>query len=161
MSYSTLHIPIVPSERATDRRDDGPIRIPRREVFDIRMQLMASDEAVEEDDVAAGDATSRAAERLAAQTSLLLLGEDDIKTSVYEGGLKSWECSIDLVRVLARGKMRSVQGQGTGDHAHVLEVITDTSCSNDDSPSTTTPYGQCRSHRKFKLIDKIPSYQYS
>ncbi|KAI9757272.1 MAG: hypothetical protein M1815_001630 [Lichina confinis] len=122
VSYSTLHIPIVPSERATDRRDDGPIRIPRREVFDIRMQLMASDEAVEEDDVAAGDATSRAAERLAAQTSLLLLGEDDIKTSVYEGGLKSWECSIDLIKVLARERMRFVQGQGTGDHAHVLEL---------------------------------------
>ena len=122
MSYSTLHIPIVPSERVNNRREDGSIRIPRREVFDIRMQLMASDEAIEGDHVAGGYAASRAVGGLVAQTSLLLLGEADIKTSVYEGGLKSWECSIDLVKVLAREKTTFVQGQGTGDHAHVLEV---------------------------------------
>lgn len=29
------------------------------------------------------------------------LGKDDVKTGVYEGGFKSWECSVDLVRVLA------------------------------------------------------------
>lgn len=27
--------------------------------------------------------------------------EEDIRTNLYEGGLKSWECSIDLVKELA------------------------------------------------------------
>jgi hypothetical protein len=32
---------------------------------------------------------------------LVGLGEVDIRTSLYEGGLKSWECSVDLARHLA------------------------------------------------------------
>ena len=31
------------------------------------------------------------------------LGEHDVKTGVYEGGFKSWESSVDLVKVLAAG----------------------------------------------------------
>jgi len=27
--------------------------------------------------------------------------EEDIRSNLYEGGLKSWECSIDLVKELA------------------------------------------------------------
>lgn len=30
--------------------------------------------------------------------------DEDIRTSLYEGGLKSWECSIDLVRELAESE---------------------------------------------------------
>ena len=41
------------------------------------------------------------------------LGDGDIDPNIYEGGLKSWECSLDLVGVLARDGER---GQG------VLEV---------------------------------------
>lgn len=29
------------------------------------------------------------------------LGKDDVKTGIYEGGFKSWESSVDVVRVLA------------------------------------------------------------
>jgi protein-histidine N-methyltransferase len=28
------------------------------------------------------------------------LGNEDIQTNVYEGGLKSWECSLDLAKLL-------------------------------------------------------------
>jgi hypothetical protein len=28
------------------------------------------------------------------------LGKDDVKTGVYEGGFKSWESSVDVVKVL-------------------------------------------------------------
>lgn len=62
--------------------DDGTaVQLPRRELWDVRVQLMA-----EED----GDA--EAAEGL---------GKHDVKTGVYEGGFKSWESSVDLVKVLA------------------------------------------------------------
>ncbi|KAF6837629.1 histidine protein methyltransferase 1 [Colletotrichum plurivorum] len=67
--------------------DDGStIKIPRRELWDVRVQLMA------EDDAANG-------ERPEAEG----LGTHDVKTGVYEGGFKSWESSVDLVKVLAGG----------------------------------------------------------
>lgn len=44
------------------------------------------------------------------------LGDEDIRTSFYEGGLKSWECSVDLVRHLASDE-RAWPGVG-----RVLEV---------------------------------------
>jgi hypothetical protein len=28
------------------------------------------------------------------------LGKDDVRTGVYEGGFKSWESSVDVVKVL-------------------------------------------------------------
>lgn len=45
------------------------------------------------------------------------LGEEDIRTSLYEGGLKSWECSVDLVRHLA-----SLHEQTGPESKKVLEV---------------------------------------
>lgn len=59
----------------------------RRELFDVKHQLMseadeAQDEKVELD---------------------ILIGEtsEDLRKNVYEGGLKSWECSIDVVDSLS------------------------------------------------------------
>lgn len=69
LSYSTLIVTL----------DDGSeISIPRRELWDVRVQLMA-----EEDDEGLGN-----------------LGKDDVRTGVYEGGFKSWESSVDVVKVL-------------------------------------------------------------
>lgn len=69
IAYSTLVINL----------DDGStISIPRRELWDVRAQLMA-----EEDDEGLGN-----------------LGNDDVRTGVYEGGFKSWESSVDVVKVL-------------------------------------------------------------
>jgi protein-histidine N-methyltransferase len=73
IAYSTLVVKL----------DDGTeISIPRRELWDVRVQLMA-----EEDDEGLGN-----------------LGKDDVRTGVYEGGFKSWESSVDLVKVLHGGK---------------------------------------------------------
>ncbi|KAF2758646.1 hypothetical protein EJ05DRAFT_510546 [Pseudovirgaria hyperparasitica] len=57
------------------------LRLPRRELFDIRLQLIAEDES---------------------DSPALLAGLDDadIRTNVYEGGFKTWECSLDLVALL-------------------------------------------------------------
>jgi protein-histidine N-methyltransferase len=73
IAYSTL----------TVKLDDGKeVCIPRRELWDVRVQLMA-----EEDDEGLGH-----------------LGKDDVKTGVYEGGFKSWESSVDVVKVLSERK---------------------------------------------------------
>jgi protein-histidine N-methyltransferase len=65
------------------RLEDGSTTtIARRELWDVRVQLMAED-----------DGSGSAAEGL---------GSHDVKTGVYEGGFKSWESSLDLVQVLHR-----------------------------------------------------------
>lgn len=53
--------------------------LPRRELYDVRMQLMAADDLTSPETLAD-----------------LGLGDSDLRKTVYEGGLKSWECSIDL-----------------------------------------------------------------
>jgi protein-histidine N-methyltransferase len=86
IAYSTLHVTL----------DDGSeLGIPRREWWDVRVQLMAE-------------------EHEAAEVGL---GKDDIKTGVYEGGFKSWESSVDLVKVLARRR-----GTGHAGSQRVLEA---------------------------------------
>ncbi|VEU19793.1 DEKNAAC100813 [Brettanomyces naardenensis] len=66
----------------------------RRELFDVKQQLMT------EDDFKEGK-----------QNDLfeILIGdtEEDLKNGVYEGGLKSWECSYDLIGKLETLKLDS------------------------------------------------------
>lgn len=63
------------------------VQLYRRELFDIKHQLMLEDDKFsdnkEEFQVLIGDT------------------QEDLKKFVYEGGLKSWECSIDTVNYLS------------------------------------------------------------
>lgn len=77
------------------------LRLPRRELFDIRLQIMAED---------GDDATAATG-----------LDDSDIKTNVYEGGFKSWECSFDLAKLLLdRGPRKDLDDLCRVDH--VVEV---------------------------------------
>lgn len=92
ISYSTVH---------TSQDTGFENSIPRRELFDIRAQLMAEDT---HDD----------------QQLLIGIDRDDIKANVYEGGLKTWECSLDLVKYIAA---MPAGGNGSGDQSrHYIEV---------------------------------------
>ena len=64
----------------------GSCQIPRRELWDVRVQLMAEEDGDGDGD---GDGVEPG------------LGSHDVKTGIYEGGFKSWESSVDLVKVLA------------------------------------------------------------
>ncbi|KAK4181729.1 hypothetical protein QBC36DRAFT_40191 [Triangularia setosa] len=66
-----------------DLQDGATLQIPRRELWDVRAQLMAEDDGENPSESEAG------------------LGEHDVKTGIYEGGFKSWESSVDMVKVLA------------------------------------------------------------
>lgn len=76
--------------------DDGSVmQLPRRELWDVRVQLMAEEEENAEHSVGADGSG---------------LGTHDVKTGVYEGGFKSWESSVDLVKVLAaQGKVSAAE----------------------------------------------------
>lgn len=77
----------------------GNIQLPRRELWDVRVQLMAEDDS-----------------EAALESGL---GTHDVKTGVYEGGFKSWESSVDLVKTLASSKSLVA----TAEHAiRVIEV---------------------------------------
>ncbi|WFD34412.1 protein-histidine N-methyltransferase [Malassezia cuniculi] len=71
LSYSPLVVPL----------ESGTIALPRRDLFDVRFQVINEDNAE--------DAT-------------IANSESDLVPGVYEGGLKTWECASDLVAQLAR-----------------------------------------------------------
>lgn len=73
--------------------DGRTLRLPRRELWDVRVQLMAEANVDDPSESEAG------------------LGEHDVKTGIYEGGFKSWESSVDLVKVLASEKVADVLGR--------------------------------------------------
>lgn len=75
------------------------IQLPRRELWDVRVQLMAEDD---------GDSEHEPG-----------LGEHDVKTGIYEGGFKSWESSVDLVKTLASEGFSQNLGQAP---CRVIEV---------------------------------------
>ncbi|KUI57245.1 Histidine protein methyltransferase 1 [Cytospora mali] len=81
---SNLPSKIAYSLLDVDLDGKASIQIPRRELWDVRVQLMA-----EADGEADGDGVEPG------------LGSHDVKTGIYEGGFKSWESSVDLVKVLA------------------------------------------------------------
>ena len=61
------------------------------------------------------------AEDTGGNTALIAgLSTDDITPSVYEGGLKTWECSVDLARCLLNeyGNEEGLRGEDV----HVIEV---------------------------------------
>lgn len=111
VSYNYLDVPVLSTrDRTTDNGNDNDgarIRVPRREIHDIRQQLMA------EVDVEDTTATS---------TDSLLegLARGDLSTGVYEGGFKTWECAVDLA-----GFVSSHAGRGSMSERaqwHVVEL---------------------------------------
>lgn len=86
IAYSLLEVTL---------EDGSIVQLPRRELWDVRVQLMAEEEENPEHGVNADGSG---------------LGTHDVKTGVYEGGFKSWESSVDLVKVLAsQGKASAAQ----------------------------------------------------
>lgn len=64
----------------------------RRELFDVRHQLMMEDDTI-------GNVNK--------EEFNILIGEtgEDLRNGVYEGGLKSWECSFDMIAKLKDTKI--------------------------------------------------------
>ncbi|KAF5098034.1 hypothetical protein D0Z00_002187 [Geotrichum galactomycetum] len=63
---------------------DSPSIPPRRDLFDVKHQLMSQDNLTETEQI------------------LLGLTNEDLRVAKYEGGLKSWECTFDLIDVLEK-----------------------------------------------------------
>lgn len=80
ISYSSISV--APLDGNDKTRES--ILLPRRDLFDARFQILSEDDADNEGSSDAGNVDS----------------QSDLVPGVYEGGLKTWECSLDLVGVL-------------------------------------------------------------
>ncbi|BCS03818.1 protein-histidine N-methyltransferase [Aspergillus luchuensis] len=79
------------------------LTLARRDIFDIRAQLMAEDTPDENnEELIAG------------------LEKGDIKPNFYEGGFKTWECAVDLAKVLVDTDELAAS-TATGDR-HIIEL---------------------------------------
>ncbi|KAJ9479470.1 Histidine protein methyltransferase 1 [Pseudozyma hubeiensis] len=89
ISYSAIDV-ILPGTGGDSSRVQ---RLLRRDLFDARFQMLIDDDDDEEDETSAnGTASQHAHGNVDAQSDLI--------PGVYEGGLKTWECALDLVETL-------------------------------------------------------------
>ncbi|KAF9894226.1 hypothetical protein FE257_007728 [Aspergillus nanangensis] len=104
---STLPSQISFNKLAIETSRDGNIEktlhLGRREVFDIRTQLMAEDTADHEN-----------------EELISGLEEGDIKPNFYEGGFKTWECALDLAKLVADEGV--VAAGHTDQDLHIIEL---------------------------------------
>lgn len=76
----------------------------RREIFDIRTQLMAEDSAGHDnEELIAG------------------IEKGDIKPNFYEGGFKTWECALDLAKLALNEDILN-EPSSTPTAVHIIEV---------------------------------------
>jgi protein-histidine N-methyltransferase len=91
ISYSPIVIPLESGKTLT---------LPRRDLFDARFQLIAQG-----DDLEPNEDNSEAASGAAGPSALRFLdAPSDLVPGVYEGGLKTWECSLDLAAYMEAHK---------------------------------------------------------
>jgi protein-histidine N-methyltransferase len=80
-----------------ESKEKKKITLARRELFDVRAQLMAEDDD-DDSELIAG------------------LEQGDLKPNFYEGGFKTWECSLDLADLLLS------EESNTDDGLHLVEL---------------------------------------
>ena len=106
ISYSLLEIPSLRSEDEQTTSGITKIYLPRRDLYDARFQILAQmpDKQEEEESSHPSEGNTVQSIRVkdqSLQEQLDTLGfvdtPSDLIPNVYEGGLKTWECSLDLV----------------------------------------------------------------
>ncbi|KAG0256844.1 hypothetical protein BG011_004297 [Mortierella polycephala] len=131
LHYELAQIPVLTQGSdattaiATDTKtgkEKEVITIYKRNLEDVKFQIAQEDDEFDDkNDTAPAHSTSEAANQGGARTGpggvemLALAGKSDLVKGVYEGGLKTWECALDLVAYLAEQK-------GSYDDKKVLEL---------------------------------------
>lgn len=95
LSYSAINIPLA----STSTRPSG-IHVLRRDLFDARFQLANQDDDSDDEGSAYGNSIPRQQTPPTAfrmQSHLQNNLPSDLVKGIYEGGLKTWEASLDLV----------------------------------------------------------------
>ncbi|CAO1628736.1 unnamed protein product [Parajaminaea phylloscopi] len=91
ISYSFVRVPVASEKEGKGRAGAQDVYLARRDLFDARFQILH-----EGDEDGHGDV-----EESTREEDVAVVGtESDLIPGLYEGGLKTWECSVDLVGVL-------------------------------------------------------------
>ncbi|CDU26300.1 related to HPM1-AdoMet-dependent methyltransferase [Sporisorium scitamineum] len=93
ISYSSIDVSLPSGSGEARTRVQ---RLLRRDLFDARFQMLL-DEDEEEDQAEGGAAKTNGGQQ---QGRGHVDADSDLIPGVYEGGLKTWECALDLVEVL-------------------------------------------------------------
>ncbi|KAG8739941.1 hypothetical protein FRC10_004968 [Ceratobasidium sp. 414] len=92
----------LPSDISYSSTQVGALYISRRDLFDVRMQLISSEAQANEGE-----------QDKANQTVIDFTSRpSDLMPRVYEGGLKTWECSLDLAEYVVSPQSGIVELQG-------------------------------------------------
>uniref|UniRef100_D8QB31 protein-histidine N-methyltransferase n=1 Tax=Schizophyllum commune (strain H4-8 / FGSC 9210) TaxID=578458 RepID=D8QB31_SCHCM len=92
ISYTPTDIPLASGRRLT---------LARRDLFDARYQLIAEADVALPNEVPTGeDSAASGTPSDPTRTPAFLDAPSDLVPGLYEGGLKTWECSLDLVDYL-------------------------------------------------------------
>ncbi|KAJ3812901.1 hypothetical protein F5876DRAFT_87429 [Lentinula aff. lateritia] len=125
LSYSPLEIPLSSAFSQANLASGSRVHyLARRDLFDARFQVISEDNG-NPNFVAEAENTEEKTERIGASVDPRLQFLDtpsDLVPGVYEGGMKTWECSLDLVDYLnaslkdgdLEGKRVLELGCGTG-----------------------------------------------
>lgn len=90
ISYSPILVPITSTKNT--------ITLVRRDLFDVQFQLISEGD---EDGVGQVNTANTDAPSVSNKKALdFLKAPSDLVPGIYEGGLKTWECSLDLVEYL-------------------------------------------------------------
>lgn len=92
LSYSVLEVPLTDQGQATGKT----ARILRRDLFDARFQLVNMEDDSEDEGSAYGSMIPRS-DTPPKGIGFSSNNDTDLVKGVYEGGLKTWEASLDLV----------------------------------------------------------------
>lgn len=97
-SYTDVYLSPNGSVYEESTGQDSEIKLPRRDLYDVKHQLMLQDKLSPADEVLMGSTN------------------EDLRAAQYEGGLKSWECTYDLVGYLSKNipKTEKVMELGCG-----------------------------------------------
>ncbi|KAK9452241.1 uncharacterized protein V1518DRAFT_410707 [Limtongia smithiae] len=104
ISYSLLPIAALDEDNTSAKVEVA--LIPRREVFDIKVQIMADEDVLPNLDAELDSSNPQIAltprEKFRREELRVLLSNtEDLRTKLYEGGLKSWEGATDLTEYIA------------------------------------------------------------
>ena len=124
LSYSALSIPVL-----SDTPQQRTVTLHRRDLFDARYQLISQTDApglsrvsnepngeIDERPSPSPIANTVGNDGPALEALAFIDNPSDLVPGVYEGGLKTWECALDLVDYLA-----SKQCGGSSSGKRVIE----------------------------------------
>jgi protein-histidine N-methyltransferase len=114
ISYSPLVVPLSSGNNGRKTNLAPSLTLARRDLFDARFQLISEGTEDETNATACSEKGMKPEERTKALQ--FLDAPSDLVPGLYEGGLKTWECSLDLVDYLDSSQNGDMRGK------HVLEV---------------------------------------